>query len=72
VVILCDVTQRVNAERALRESEDRFQLMASNIQEVVWMMKPDTKELVYVSDAYETITGHSLEESARTLTPTTN
>ena len=62
VVILCDITPRVNAERALRESEDRFQLMANNIQEVVWMMKPDTKELVYVSDAYETITGHSLEE----------
>lgn len=62
VVILCDVTQRVNAQRALRESEDRLRLMTSNIQEIVWMMKPDTKELVYVSDAYETITGHSLEE----------
>ncbi len=62
VVILCDVTQRVIAQRALRESEERFQLMASNIQEVVWMMRPDTKELVYVSDSYETITGHSLEE----------
>ena len=62
VVILCDITQRVKAERALRESEDRFQLMASNVQEIVWMMRTDTKELVYVSEAYETVTGHSLEE----------
>jgi PAS domain S-box-containing protein len=62
LVILCDVTQRVNAERSLRESENRFQLMANNIHEVFWMLKADTKEIVYISDAYEIITGHSLAE----------
>ena len=62
LIILCDVTEHVNAERALRESESRFQLMANSIQEVYWMLKADTKEIVYVSDAYETITGHSLAE----------
>lgn len=62
VVILCDVTQKVNAERCLKESEDRFQLMANNIQEVFWMMNAVTKEVVYVSEAYEAITGHSLAE----------
>jgi len=36
--------------------------MANNIHEVFWMLKADTKEIVYVSDAYETITGHSLAE----------
>jgi len=62
VVILCDVTQKVNAERCLKESEDRFQLMANNIQEVFWMMNANTKEVVYVSEAYEAITGHPLAE----------
>jgi len=62
VVILCDVTQKVNAERCLKESEDRFQLMANNIQEVFWMMNANTKEVVYVSEAYEAITGHALAE----------
>jgi PAS domain S-box-containing protein len=62
VVILCDVTQKVNTERCLKESEDRFQLMANNIQEVFWMMNANTKEVVYVSEAYEAITGHSLAE----------
>lgn len=32
------------------------------IQEVVWMLNVETKELLYVSDAYESITGHSLRE----------
>jgi PAS domain S-box-containing protein len=62
VVILCDVTQKLNAEHSLKESEHRFQLMANNIQEVFWMMNANTKEIVYVSEAYEAITGHSFAE----------
>jgi hypothetical protein len=33
--------------------------MANNIQEVFWMMNANTKEIVYVSEAYEAIRGHS-------------
>jgi PAS domain S-box-containing protein len=33
ILILCDVTERTQAELSLRRSEERFQLMASNIQE---------------------------------------
>jgi PAS domain S-box-containing protein len=62
VAILCDTTERRLAEASLRQSEERFQLMAHNIDEVFWMLKADTKEAVYVSNAYETITGHSLAE----------
>ena len=43
----------MNAERCLKESEDRFQLMANNIAEVFWMMNANTKEVVYVSEAYK-------------------
>jgi PAS domain S-box-containing protein len=35
--------------------------MANNIAEIFWMMNPSTKEVLYVSPAYETITGRSLE-----------
>ncbi|MGB2628728.1 MAG: PAS domain S-box protein [Candidatus Acidiferrum sp.] len=62
VAILSDTTERRMAEASLRQSEERFQLMAKNIQEVFWMLRLDTKKLVYVSDAYETITGHPLAE----------
>jgi PAS domain S-box-containing protein len=62
VVILCDVTQRVHTEHSLKQSEERFQQMASNIQEVFWMMDGQTKKVIYVSKAYETITGRPLAQ----------
>ena len=61
VLILCDVTERTRAESSLRRSEERFQLMANNIQEIFWMMQADTKELIYVNSAYTTITGHVVD-----------
>ncbi len=61
VLIICDVTERTNAEALLRESEERFQHMANNIQEIFWMMDVATQELAYVNKAYTTITGHNVE-----------
>lgn len=39
----------------LRESEERFRQMAENIQEIFWMINPGTKEVTYVSPAFEQI-----------------
>jgi len=39
----------------LKESDERFRQMAENIQEVFWMMNPETKEATYVSPAFEQI-----------------
>jgi PAS domain S-box-containing protein len=61
VLILCDTTERVRVQNSLRESEHRFERMADNIAEIFWMMNPATKEVLYASPAYETITGRSLE-----------
>jgi PAS domain S-box-containing protein len=61
VLVLCDVTERTHAESSLRRSEERFQLMANNIQEIFWMMHADTQELTYVNPAYTAITGHAVE-----------
>src|SRR5262249_23825327 len=61
ILIICDVTERTTAETLLKESEERFQHMANNIQEIFWMMDATTQELWYVSRAYATITGHSVE-----------
>jgi PAS domain S-box-containing protein len=61
LLILCDVTERMHAELSLRKSEERFQHMANNIQEIFWMLDAETQEVTYVNHAYVTITGHSVE-----------
>jgi len=61
VMILRDVTERRRAQMSLLESEERFQQMARNIQEIFWMIDADTKQALFVNPAYETITGRSCE-----------
>jgi PAS domain S-box-containing protein len=61
VMILRDVTERRRAQRSLLESEERFQQMARNIQEIFWMIDAETKKALFVNPAYETITGRSCE-----------
>lgn len=61
VAVLRDISQRRHAEAALRESEERFQQMAGNIQEIFWMLEAENKKALYVNPAYETITGRSCQ-----------
>ena len=51
----------IRALREHRESEARLQQMASNIQEIFWMIDAESKKALYVNEAYETITGRSCQ-----------
>jgi PAS domain S-box-containing protein len=60
LLVLCDTTRRSQAENSLRRSEERFQQIADRIQEIFWVMDAETKEVIFVNRAYESITGRSI------------
>ncbi len=53
--VLLDISDRKRIEEALRESEDKFRQLAENIQAVFWMIDAQTQQVLYLSNAYETI-----------------
>ena len=61
VAVLRDVSSRREAERALRESDERYRQMAANIREIFWMIDAGSKHVISVNEAFETITGRSLD-----------
>ncbi len=59
--ISTDITEWKKAEKAFRESEERFRQVVEMINEVFWLSNPEKTEILYVSPAYETIWGRSCE-----------
>lgn len=56
-----DVTDRMMAESALRESEEKFRFMAENTSDILWHMNMDFC-FDYISPAIERIQGYKPEE----------
>jgi PAS domain S-box-containing protein len=59
-VILEDITEHILAEREIRESEERFRMMADNIQDGLVIL--ENGRSVYVNRRLAAITGYSFEE----------
>jgi PAS domain S-box-containing protein len=61
VCVARDVTKRKQAERILRDSEERFRQLADNIREVFWMTDVAKTQMIYVSSAYEEVWGRTVK-----------
>jgi PAS domain S-box-containing protein len=59
-----DITERRREHELLRDSEQRFRLMTDTIQDVFWMRDASTGRMLYVSPAYETLWGRSIDSLA--------
>ena len=62
-IILEDVTEHILAERQIRESEERFRMMAENIQDGLMIMEND--KTVFTNRRIAEITGYTMDETSR-------
>ncbi len=61
VVQANDITERKLAEQTLRETKQRLQEIADNVQDFFCILSPDWQTILYASPAYERIWGRSLQ-----------
>lgn len=64
-----DITERVEAEARLRESEARFRAIYEGANDSILILDPDTGGIVDINRRAERMTGYSVEEARRLSIP---
>jgi len=60
-VVAHDITERKRAEELLRQSEEKYRLLADHMKDQVWLMDLNLK-VTYISPSVEKLLGYTLEE----------
>ena len=54
---------RINSENSIRESEEKFKLLANNIPATVYLIKEDeNRSIIFINDEIEVLTGYKKHE----------
>src|ERR1044071_4903346 len=62
--VVRDITERVHAEQAMRESEERYRALVEQSLDGIFLADPETKQILQANQAYQKLLGYTAEEFA--------
>jgi PAS domain S-box-containing protein len=62
--VVRDITERVHAEQAMRESEERYRSLVEQSSDGIILIDPETKRILEANPSYQRLLGYSTSELA--------